>query len=244
MALKDFCSRLAKGPRDTLTKALALLWWDAQFGKGDGLTAVEIANVLRSHSLGNPNPTVLRRTLTRDRKTLSSDGRFRLRADAKARVQEVLAPVLGEAEPIIDHAQSYLPKPIWEHTRGYLEKVCRQLNGCYSATYFDATSVMLRRAVETLLIEVYEHQGREAEIKGTDGNYLMLGEIIARALGSAPLSLGRESKKALRELKALGDRSAHNRRFNATKGDLDAVRSISRVCVEALVHLAHLKTKP
>ena len=46
--------------------------------------------------------------------------------------------------------------------------------------------------------------------------------------------------KGLRDFKNLGDLSAHNRRFNARKEDIDRVRDGLRVIVEELVHLANL----
>ncbi len=36
-------------------------------------------------------------------------------------------------------------------------------------------------------------------------------------------------------------KSAHNRRFNATQADLDNVKTISRVCIEELIHIAGLR---
>lgn len=46
--------------------------------------------------------------------------------------------------------------------------------------------------------------------------------------------------KGLRDFKNLGDLSAHNRRFNARKEDIDRVRDGLRVVVEELLHLAKL----
>jgi hypothetical protein len=60
---------------------------------------------------------------------------------------------------------------------GYIESVCKQLNGCFRACYYDAASVMLRRLMETLIIEAYEHLKRDGEIKDGDGNYFMLKHL-------------------------------------------------------------------
>ena len=50
-------------------------------------------------------------------------------------------------------------------------------------------------------------------------------------------TIGRNSVKVLPEIKSKGDLSAHNRRFNATKPDIDTIKSGLRIIVEELVHL-------
>ena len=39
------------------------------------------------------------------------------------------------------------------NTRGYIEKVANQINGAFGKGWFDASAVMTRRLVETLIIE-------------------------------------------------------------------------------------------
>jgi hypothetical protein len=63
---------------------------------------------------------------------------------------------------------------------------------------------MLRRLLETLIIEAYEHLGRESEIKDGGGNYLMLSDLAERACGEKVhkgLNLGRDSRTALKEVR-------------------------------------------
>jgi hypothetical protein len=70
-------------------------------------------------------------------------------------------------------------------------------------SFYDGAFVLLRRLVETLLIECYEHEKSQFRIADSDGNYFMLSGIIADAVDKSGLSLGRETKSVLRELKAL-----------------------------------------
>jgi Domain of unknown function (DUF4145) len=145
----------------------------------------------------------------------------------------------------MDHSSGYLTDAVWIDTRDYIESVCRQLNGCFRAAYYDAASVMLRRLMETLIIEAYEHLGREKEIQDGDGNYFMLKQLVERAIGKPPhtgLKLGRDAKKNLEDVKALGDRSAHNRRFTAHAPDLANVQSGVRVTAQELIQIADLKS--
>ena len=101
--------------------------------------------------------------------------------------------------------------------------------------------MLLRRLVETLLIECYEHDKTQARIADTEGNYFMLSGIIADAVDKSGLSLGRETKSVLRELKAIGDRAAHNRRYNAVRADLEKIRLGVRLVVDELIQLAELR---
>ncbi len=106
-------------------------------------------------------------------------------------------------------------------TRGYLEKVADQINGTYENGWYDACAVMLRRFVETLIIETYIEKNKEAAIKKTDGDFYSLKRLIDEACNGSNLNLSRDTKDILRKLKKLGDRSAHNRRFIAKRSYFD-----------------------
>jgi hypothetical protein len=126
-------------------------------------------------------------------------------------------------------------------TRGYIEKVVVQANGTYEHQWYDACSVMIRRLVETLIIEVYESKKRAHEIKGADGNFLMLRHLVDRLLADSSFHLGRETKRGLPLIKSLGDRSAHTRYFLAKKEDIDRVIHDLRVVVDEMLNLTGLK---
>ena len=106
-------------------------------------------------------------------------------------------------------------------TRSYLEKVADQINGTYENGWYDACAVMLRRFIETLIIETYIEKQKESEIKKTDGDFYSLKRLIDIACGGNDLNLSRDTKDILRKLKRLGDRSAHNRRFIAKHSYFD-----------------------
>jgi hypothetical protein len=71
----------------------------------------------------------------------------------------------------------------------------------------------------------------------------MRRDLVNRATHTGGLSLGRDAKKALTDVKELGDRSAHNRRYNAVKADLEKVQSGVRVAVDEMLNLAALRKK-
>ncbi len=47
-------------------------------------------------------------------------------------------------------SQKVIPMSVVRGTRGYIEKVANQINGCYEKGWYDACAVMIRRLVETL----------------------------------------------------------------------------------------------
>jgi hypothetical protein len=145
------------------------------------------------------------------------------------------------ADPI-PATEQVLPMAVVEDTRrGYLIKVVLQANGSYEHQWYDACAVMIRRLVETLIIHVYEAHGREAEIKDGNDNYRMLGHLVDKIANDMSWNLGRETKEVLPLLKSLGDRSAHNRTYNAKKPDIDKVLPGLRVLTDEFLHLAKLK---
>jgi hypothetical protein len=120
------------------------------------------------------------------------------------------------------------------------------LNGSFHHGYYNAAAVILRRLLETLIIETYEHLTRETEIKDGSGNYLMLGDLAERACGEnghRGLNLGRDSKKALKDARSIGNWSAHARRFLAHAGDLTKLQNGMRLLVQELIQIADLVKK-
>jgi hypothetical protein len=126
-------------------------------------------------------------------------------------------------------------------TRGYIESVAYQVNRTYESTCYDACAVMIRRLIETLIIEVFEAKGIADRIKDSAGDYLSLRDLISKMLSEQSLSLTRNMKKALPELKDVGDKSAHSRYFNAVRDDIDRLTPQVRLAVQELLAVAGLK---
>ncbi|MGO9809592.1 MAG: DUF4145 domain-containing protein [Isosphaeraceae bacterium] len=156
--------------------------------------------------------------------------------------ESVIKPKLRalSASPV-PSTEQVLPLSLVKETRTYFERIVTQANGCYEHQWFDACSVMIRRFVETLVIELYEGTHKEAEIKDPNGDFLALSKLVDKTLAERSWNLSRDSKRALPLVKSLGDRSAHNRRYVATKRDVDEVIPGLRVLAEELLHLAALK---
>ena len=126
-------------------------------------------------------------------------------------------------------------------TRPYLEKIVHQINGSYEGGWYDASAVMVRRLVETLIIEVFEASGIADKIKNPKGDFLYLRDLISVLIAETSWNLSRNAKAALPRLKDVGDQSAHSRRFVAHRQDIDKLIPDLRVVIQELVTLAKLK---
>ena len=137
--------------------------------------------------------------------------------------------------------QQILPHAMVRNTRGYVERVCYQINGCYEKGWFDACAVMMRRLLETLIIEVFEHHKLDAKIKNaTTGDFLFLKDLIDRVVQEPSWNIGRNARQALPRLKQLGDQSAHSRRYIAYREDIDKASTDFRTVCQELLSLAKL----
>lgn len=125
-------------------------------------------------------------------------------------------------------------------TRGYIERIVYQINGAYEHGWYDACAVMLRRLIETLIIETFEGNGIATKIQ-KNGDYLYLKDLISATLAEQTWNLGRNAKRSLPKLKDVGDQSAHSRRFNANRQDLEALIPDIRTVIQELIYLAKLK---
>lgn len=145
----------------------------------------------------------------------------------------------AEGSPSLEEGVVYFS--LVKGTRTYIEKVVHQINGAYSKGWYDAALVMIRRLLETLIIEVYEAHKIEAKIKDGNGNYLYLRDLISALVTESSWTLGRTVKQTMPKLKDVGDKSAHSRRFNAHRQDVENIVPDLRMVVQELVYLAKLK---
>jgi hypothetical protein len=124
--------------------------------------------------------------------------------------------------------------------RVYLLQVARQINTTYETGCYDASAVLIRRLIETLLVASFEAQQRTQEITDANGQLKPLEDIIKHSVGASGLQLSRDAKRSLLPIKQLGDRSAHNRTALAHRTDIDKVRHDLRTLTDELLHLANL----
>jgi hypothetical protein len=160
---------------------------------------------------------------------------------AKA-IQAEIAKELGPPEEGLRSArQIVIPFSVVRGTRGYIERVANQVNGAYENGWYDACAVMIRRVLETLIIEAFEHHNISGKIKNAGGDFYYLKELIDKSLQETGWNLSRNCKQALPKLKDIGDKSAHSRRYNAQRGDIDPLLGDIRLVIQEFIYLAGLK---
>ncbi len=247
VAIDRFCQLVRALRRPNAEKALAILWYLDSKQADVAKSAGELARIMVDHHVGAPNSTRLANDIRSTKLASESKRGFSLRPGSRPLIRAWLPASLADLQPQIDHSAGFLPEPVWTGTRPWIESVCLQINGCVNFSYNDAALVMIRRLFETLIIEAYEHLRRAAEIQDGSGNFYMFGDLVDRATGNRAgsgtpaLSIGRNTKRALQAVKALGDRSAHERRFTARAADLEKIHYDVRAAAEDLIALAALK---
>lgn len=222
-------------------RALALLWHTAQV-HDQGLTTNEICQIIEQAGHPGQNRTRLTKSLSADKRRISrvpKSSAWRVHPRAIAELDALYAGKVGHKKKAAP-TDSVLPNDLFTGSRGYLEKVVYQLNASFDVGLFDCCAVMCRRLLETLIIEVYEAANASDEIKGKDGNFLMFADLSRILLADKKFNVSRNAQKGLKDFKALGDQSAHSRRYNARKDDIERVRDGIRVASEELLHLAKL----
>lgn len=179
---------------------------------------------------------------TMRRPSVLLSARVQIARDLKALCQTKIIPAVETSNAShVPTSERVLPMDVVRGTRGYLENIIQQANGCYEKKWFDACSVMMRKFIEILIIHSFEAENVADRIKRLDGNFHMLSKLVDTFLADTTWNPGRETKTCLPVVKLLGDRSAHNRTFMARKNDVDDALKGFRVTAEELLHFAKLR---
>jgi hypothetical protein len=157
-------------------------------------------------------------------------------------LQAEIATELGPPPEGLRAAQNLVvPMTLVRGTRGYIERIANQVNGAYENGWYDASAVMIRPLLETLIIEAFEKHQIANKLKNTAGDFLFLRDLVSKTLDEGSWNLTRNCKQALPRIKDIGDRSAHSRRYNAIRGDLAPLLTDIRLVVQEFLYLADLK---
>jgi hypothetical protein len=236
LTVKAFLQRVDPHCARQLDRALALLWFVGRREQTVGLTAKEIATLIREVGHAEQNASRLDSILAADKRTAAAKGGgWMLRAAARRELDVIYSSYVGPAE--LPSSDSMVPMVLVIGTRGYIAKVAEQINKSFDAQLYDCCAVMCRRLIETLIIEIYEKHGRAHEIR--DGNqYLGLNDMVSRLESDPSITVSRSAAQTLKGFKAIGDLSAHNRHWNARIGDIEPHRVGFRQLVEELLYRA------
>jgi hypothetical protein len=100
----------------------------------------------------------------------------------------------------------------------------------------------MRRLIETLIIECFEKGQISATIKyPMTGDFLYLKDLIDKLIQEPSWNLGRGRKTRITEAQKCRRQTAHGRRYNATREDIDKITTDFRVVCQELIYLDQLK---
>ena len=141
---------------------------------------------------------------------------------------------------IIISNSSIIPNELIEGVQRNIKQLCYQINSSYEHNLFDCCAVIMRRLLEILLIETYAANGFENEIKLENGYYLNLDKIIDKIDSDKKIRFSATTKKDLKQIKEIGNLSAHRIWYNCTKTDIDTIKQKYRLIIEELLYLSKL----
>ena len=139
------------------------------------------------------------------------------------------------SESVLKPSSGLVDLSIFQDTPYYIKKIAEQMCLCYDIKLFDACLVMLRRLMETLIVECFERHGIAEQIKDSNGHFFYLSDLIPKLLNSDYWIASRNVETNIKAVKKYGDLSAHNRRFIAKKSDIDAFRFELRQAIQEII---------
>lgn len=236
----QFAKAIARLELSHTQRAVALLWFYRHSQQYEERSASELASDLHDEGFPKPNVTRLAAELRKSRDTAQGKrpGTFQIDLRRVAILEEEFLPLLGQKQ--IEVSEAILPKDLVIGTRSYIEQLAHQINGTYDYRFFDACAVLCRRLMESLIIDIYLHLGRQAEIQ-QDGHFIPLERLLAHIKGNRALALSRGTPKTMEEIKQLGDTAAHDRTYITTQQDIDDVKLRYRKMIADLLALARIR---
>lgn len=163
-------------------------------------------------------------------KYLKQKGGYSLSRSTKEQISLMVSEVIKR--PV---SYNLLDISIFEHTPYYLKQIAEEMIRCYDDGHYNATLVLMRKLIETLIIECFEKYNIDSSIKNTNGAFYYLSDLIPKYLTSTKWNASRNIKRSLEAIKKYGDLSAHNRRFLAKKSDIDNLRIELRQALQEII---------
>jgi hypothetical protein len=216
----EFAKRLAQQGGQHIDRAIALLWYYQERGEYEERSASDLSYDLQEEGFPKPNVTRLERALRASRYTVAGrrNGTFQIDIRRLADLDKQMRALLNIREAKVN--DTVLPSEWVVGTRGYLERLVHQINGSFEFGFLDCCAVLCRRLLESLLIEIYISKGRQHEIQ-SGGVFFGLDKLIAHVVADRTITIGRNSKATMEEIKLIGDTAAHDRAYITQPVDLD-----------------------
>lgn len=233
ISIDNFLRKVISDKTARFDQALAVLWYQYKYGEEKNITIREIAKILEDRGYGRPNVTNLRESfkskfIVRGRKESYSINEKNVNG-----LNKHYNSLLDVVE--VDEYPSIFPQDLSDAIQGhYIKSMMRQINTSYNSANYDCVAVMVRRLMESLIIETYVFVGRDSEIKNKRVFYMLDG-LINKIINDHKIILSRDMPKNMQIIKGLGDTAAHDRNYITTKPDIDDNKTkFRKVIIELL----------
>ncbi len=231
---KEFSLNLAQLEISHTDRAVAFLYYYRESQEYDERSASDLATDLQEEGFPRPNVTRLRDGLSKSRMTTlgSRPGIFRIDLRKLGEISADYEELLARRKVVVS---VHILPPEWvDGTRTYLEQIVYQINIAYEYGMYDASAVLMRRLMESLIVEIYIYERRHHDIQ-SGGVFYMLDRLISHITSDAQISLSRGSPSTMREIKQLGDTAAHDRTYITPQVDIDDVSRRYRLLIRNLL---------
>lgn len=242
MNLEQFAGLSKLDELTEIDKSCQLAYYHLRRSGVEQFTANECLQWLDGLGFGRPNKSRLEQRLSVTQNTVRGalPGTFRLHHSYVKKL-DVLYPQLSvRSQEVVDEG-TILPESLYGKTRGYAESLSKQINASYENNVYDGCAVLMRRLEEILLIHSYEKLNIADAIKDGNGNYLLLEGIVRDATSNSVLSLSRNSKVTVEEIRKLGNYSAHKITYTCKREYIREKISEYRALIDELLHKAGIR---
>ena len=239
MEIHQFINIVDLQSKTEIEKVKIIAFYDSYTKQQSEFDLNEVFDILQSigHPISNHSRLKGYLAKSKDFKKSNSKEKYMIVPTVRQQLQNEYAKILNNEEEILS-SNEVLDSNLFLGKRGFLDRLIKQINNCYSNNCFDACAVLMRRVFEITLILAYENNGVESEIK-INGDYVMLERIVANAVQNTTLHISR-SRNEYDAIRDLGNFAAHKIHFNTRKSDIDNIKQTYRVCLEELYYLAGL----
>jgi len=234
-----FVQKLTTANLSHFERALGLLWYYRETQEFEERTPAELAGDLLDLGFTRPHVSRLKEKLTRSRLAVAGAraGTKRINARYSDDLEKKFAPFLDPPKAAV--TDSIIPSALVKGSRRYLEQMVHQINGSFDRGFYDCTAVLMRRMMESLIVECYVAAARQNEIKA-NGRFLMLDSLIKYLATDQALSINPAGAKTMGEIKQLGDTAAHDRYYITLRDDISDIRASYRRLITTLLSLSKI----
>jgi len=237
----DFSRNLAQLDLTHVDRAVAFLYYYRETQEFEERSASDLAADLHEEGFPRPNVTRLREALSRSRFTTrgSKPDVFKLDLRRLEEITEIYEALLDRRKVSVS---GHIVPPEWvAGTRTYLEQMVYQINAAYEYGMYDASAVLSRRLMESLIIEIYIHENRHHSIQ-SNGVFYMLDRLISHITSDTQVQFSRNVPRTMQEIKQLGDTAAHDRTYITPQIDIDDIKARYRRLIRELLTKAGIVT--